>query len=302
MSLTATIRPYASLSAAERTTLQRYLHRHDAKRFADLAAVQETYAHGIFEHGQQHFSLWRGDAVRGTLAVVTRELPIKQEAYLVGAYAEPDEAGALAALVGQAMACCRSSSPFTVRLGLTPGHDHLAAEAAALGFAEVELALEMTHTGAGPAIAPDPTLRFEPVTPENAEDFRQVLNAAFRHAPNGATLTPEEVAAMREERQPADLLGVGYRGTTPVGIYELSLADGVGQIESIGVAPACHGQGLGKQLVRQAVSVLQGLGATRVQLMVMSSNTQAVALYRKYGFGDEVVTGRWFERRDPANA
>ena len=57
-----------------------------------------------------------------------------------------------------------------------------------------------------------------------------------------------------------------------------------GMVEMLFVDPACHGQGVGKRLMRHAIDEL---GATRID--VNEQNTQAVGFYQRLGF---VVTDR----------
>lgn len=53
---------------------------------------------------------------------------------------------------------------------------------------------------------------------------------------------------------------------------------------TIGVAPAMQGQGHGARLLRQAMARATAQGGARMLLEVRPSNTQAVALYRHFGF------------------
>jgi ribosomal protein S18 acetylase RimI-like enzyme len=62
------------------------------------------------------------------------------------------------------------------------------------------------------------------------------------------------------------------------------VAEDVGHITEICVAPDARGAGLGYELLRQSISTLRGAGAKRVSLTVTSSNEEAVRLYTRCGF------------------
>lgn len=59
---------------------------------------------------------------------------------------------------------------------------------------------------------------------------------------------------------------------------------GVGQVRSIGRAPAFKGAGLGPILLGEALALLHEAGATRFTLSVLATNAAALRLYRDAGF------------------
>jgi ribosomal protein S18 acetylase RimI-like enzyme len=62
------------------------------------------------------------------------------------------------------------------------------------------------------------------------------------------------------------------------------VADDVGHITEICVAPRARGGGLGYELLRQSVAAMRGAGAKRVSLTVTAANEEAVRLYTRCGF------------------
>lgn len=62
------------------------------------------------------------------------------------------------------------------------------------------------------------------------------------------------------------------------------VADQVGHITQLCVTPHMKHQGLGYELLREAINALRIHGARRVSLTVTSSNEEAIRLYRKVGF------------------
>lgn len=74
----------------------------------------------------------------------------------------------------------------------------------------------------------------------------------------------------------------------PVGVLELAVEQGagenVGYIPFLYLRPELQGNGMGIQLIGQAVSFYRKRGRTRLQLCVSPRNCRALAFYRKYGF------------------
>ena len=64
-----------------------------------------------------------------------------------------------------------------------------------------------------------------------------------------------------------------------------------GWINYLAVAPEFQGKSFGRQLVQEAERLLTQRGCPKLNLQVRSSNTQAIAFYRKLGYTqDEVVS------------
>ena len=61
----------------------------------------------------------------------------------------------------------------------------------------------------------------------------------------------------------------------------------------IGVLPAWRGRGLGRELLRWAVSELRDRGAGAVQLSVEARNERATNLYRRHGFEPAIEWPHW---------
>ena len=77
-------------------------------------------------------------------------------------------------------------------------------------------------------------------------------------------------------------------GETRVGLLQLAVNrqadEGVGYIPFLYLLPEFRGQGLGIQLIGQAVSFFRKRGRNRLQLQVSPQNRAALAFYRRYGF------------------
>lgn len=78
------------------------------------------------------------------------------------------------------------------------------------------------------------------------------------------------------------------RGDTPVGMIQMKTAlwrdEGYGHISLIYLDAAVRYQGLGIQLIGEAVSVYRSLGRQKLRLNVWPDNLPAMKFYQKYGF------------------
>ncbi|PKN54025.1 MAG: hypothetical protein CVU56_28735 [Deltaproteobacteria bacterium HGW-Deltaproteobacteria-14] len=292
-------RPFAALSAADQRRAAALAHAFAPTRWPDADAARAELGGVEFEGGATCFTLWDGPRPRALLAIVVREVPIKAEAFITAVTVAEDDPRAFPPLLAAALACLDDPDAVRVALGVAP-RPHLAALVAAAGFAHHEDALRMSLRGPDPALAPPAGFAFTPLAADDPEVFRQVANAAFRAAPNGATLDPGEVAALRAGAAHPDLVGTYRQGAAPVAFHLLKLggdAGEIGEIDSLGVVPARQGRGLGGHLLAAAVATLRGHGARAIVLGVMSSNTRAVRLYERRGFVTDAVAARWYVRR-----
>jgi len=73
-------------------------------------------------------------------------------------------------------------------------------------------------------------------------------------------------------------------------------ADGVGEIEPIGLRPSARGEGLGRLLLVSAVERLRQIGATEIQSALWRANTIAFHMFRHAGF--EVSAHRMYLAMD----
>ena len=63
-----------------------------------------------------------------------------------------------------------------------------------------------------------------------------------------------------------------------------------GWINYLAVAPDCQGQGLGRRMMTEAETRLQGAGCPKINVQVRTSNLATIAFYERLGYAkDEVV-------------
>ncbi len=109
------------------------------------------------------------------------------------------------------------------------------------------------------------------------------------------------------------LAGLIWSGKLPVGLHQLKTVlfdliafgrtfdvadpESTGQVLSIGVQPQFRGEGMGTELVRRGLEVLEEKGIYRVKLEVRPGNEPARRIYDKMGFevvgSSEDSVGKW---------
>lgn len=300
------IRRFLDLAASERETLFSFTYAHDPERFPDFAAMEQGYLSSAFEHGETQFSAWEDDRPLGAMGAVIRDVPVRSEAFITAVALEPDQEDAFEPLLSSTFSCIPRADDLVVRIGISPRHPHLETLVARSGFAADYDGLIMSRA-ADPLEAPgEGNWRVEILDQGNREAYRRVMDEAFRHSPNGASVTEEQITELMAETSHPDLLGLALLDGAPAAAYELCLQEEVGWIEAVAVAREMQGRRLGRRMVAEAIARLRAYDVEVIKLLVMSSNEPAVRLYRNCGFTVESVTSRWWRRelqsRRPASS
>jgi len=71
-----------------------------------------------------------------------------------------------------------------------------------------------------------------------------------------------------------------------------------GDVQTLAVAPAARGRGVGARLLRALLDEASARGATSVLLEVRADNAPALALYRRHGFEQIAVRRRYYQPGD----
>ncbi len=75
--------------------------------------------------------------------------------------------------------------------------------------------------------------------------------------------------------------------------------DTVAELESVAVAEACRGSGIGRALCAAVIAWARGFGAMSIELEVRSRSAVPIALYRSLGFTESGRRAAYY--RDPAD-
>lgn len=107
-----------------------------------------------------------------------------------------------------------------------------------------------------------------------------------------------------DEKTLSDLIKAGYKGWVIVeeknvlGFCLISLSADECQIVNLAVKPNRQQQGLGTQLMEQAVKYAVEQGAKKNFLEVRKSNTNAQQLYKKLGFTPIAIRKDYYKTKD----
>ncbi|QNP73108.1 GNAT family N-acetyltransferase [Streptomyces roseirectus] len=138
-----------------------------------------------------------------------------------------------------------------------------------------------------------PTLRIRPATPADAPSLARLDHHTWSRL-HAVMPRPAPDAPFFDDRHHPDdhliatLDGVlvGYLRLVPA---PLAVSAHVRQIQGLAVADEARGAGVGRALIRAALTKARGDGARRVTLRVLGHNTPARKLYEAEGFVVEGV-------------
>ena len=249
-----------------------------------VAEMTRLFCGPAFTFGRTHWSLWEADHPVAALGAVTECWEAKGEVYLAYIYADADHVHLLDSLLETALGSLIPWHPCRLKViahAFVPG---LPAWAEAKGFLPEHRLVELVQETS--RVTSPSTLTWRIVTPELAEHFRRVHNAAFRNSPNGRLKDPSAMqGALADFAQQPELLQLGWADGVPAVSLSLELKPGLeGVIDGLGVHPDLQGRGLGRQGLHHGIRTLKALGAERITLTVIDSNAPAMALYHSEGF------------------
>lgn len=141
----------------------------------------------------------------------------------------------------------------------------------------------------------------ELATAAMAGDWAAVVNSAFHGHSDHAAVTYDRAGELLSS--PRVLRGgtlIAYRGGIPAGAV-LTMVDasdpGASAIETLAVTPGSQGMGIGRALLRDAVSSAGRHGCRWVSLSVSTFDRRAVAMYLDSGFRAEDIRVCWERTR-----
>ena len=141
-----------------------------------------------------------------------------------------------------------------------------------------------------PAVAADLEPLLDLITAVAAEGIwigTEVVDRVERHASYRSAIDDQDQLLLVADAGGA-IVGQLWMGHRRYGVAELGML----------VAEGWRGQGVGSALLVAAIDWARQVGAHKVALQVWPHNEAALALYRKFGFGQEGVLRRHYRRRN----
>jgi|GEM_PF-1962211 len=296
------IKSYAGLTAREQALLFRCLFGLTPPGFTSQEKMALALSGPLFDGGRNVLTAWTDQgAPVGTVGVITRDVPARDEAFLVSPLVSPpDAAEAIPALVEAAYGVVArapgAGARTLVRLGIGQARADLRPAVEAAGFRQTYRIFWMERGLEGVGTPRLAGLTFRPLDAEHLEEYIRVHNAAFVQSPNGAIARREEVAdELSQPGRRPELKQIGLLDGRLAVVLLLSLHDGaMGEVEALVVDPALQGRGLGRAGLMHGLAALRELGCARAQLTVVESNSSALRLYESSGFALRTVQSTWF--------
>ncbi len=122
-------------------------------------------------------------------------------------------------------------------------------------------------------------LSFREMKPEDADAVVLVEQASFS-VPWSRKSFWEEAANERT------FYLLAIEGTQVIGYAGTWILDDEAQITNVAVLPEYRKKGVGSKIMEELIREAKNRGAVRMTLEVRPSNSQAIALYQKFGFKD----------------
>lgn len=177
------------------------------------------------------------------------------------------------------------------------GRDHDATLGPALqaaGCTQGKTEIFLAHVGAVPQLVPVIDMAVEPMNEANLPAFAATRLKAF--ADSEATLTEAEVHSELADRR-AELMGTGrgllaHVGGIPAGVIWWLEDPRDIWVTYLATRVPFRGRGIGRWLLCQCLTEKYAQGCRSVLLNVTTDNVQAIQLYRRLGFVDEVYWRR----------
>jgi ribosomal protein S18 acetylase RimI-like enzyme len=194
-------------------------------------------------------------------------------------------------VVPDALAFARAGARAGLQVGVPALVDGADAALASLGFERAFVTCQMRRpAGAPPAPRPlRPGWRWAPLDDALAPAAHAALREAFQGAPSF------NLGPLDQFRRAAPGIRPGWRllcdGDCVAGLVQLVMHEAPrrhGELRTVARAPAYRGQGLGDELLVEALRVLSAAAAGEVELGAEVENLRALDLYRRFGF--EVVS------------
>jgi len=137
-------------------------------------------------------------------------------------------------------------------------------------------------------VASASSVRVRGVEPTDAAAVGTLLDALGYPCTEAEAI--DRIAQFRDDAR--QFLLLAERDGLPVGLvalklnYSLTRGADVARITALVVSPDCHGQGIGRRLLREAETLARRNGAIRLEVTSNPSRTGAHAFYRACGYGD----------------
>ncbi len=309
------IKQFKEISPLQKKELYNFIKGMDLTYNKTYIEMIKIYESDTFNDGHSVFILFNNCEIMGSIAVITKEIIIKGEAYITDIYIEKkgenneniylnnpfkviNIENFSRILIEKGVEYCNIRGAKSVKIGIRESETHLIPYMKKFKFTHIYDAQVMTCNKEENIVSKvNNDMELIPLSISNSHQYINIQNETFKNSPNGGTIDEAEVRDyIVRYANNEDLIGLCFAQKKACGIYELSIDRNVGWIDTLGIMPKYQNKGLGKQLLGKCIEKLYEKKLDEIKLLVITSNQGAVSMYRNYGFEDEKVFSYWFEK------
>jgi ribosomal protein S18 acetylase RimI-like enzyme len=310
------IKKFKEISSKQNKELYKFIKTMDQTYNKTYIEMVKIYESDTFNYGNTVFIAFDGGKISGSIALITKEISIKGEAFITDIFVDrknipfEEEHSSrefkilnaemiLNIMIERATQYCNLYNATSIKIGIRKSEKHLIMYINKLGFNHIYDAEVMRYKSDENLIVDVPNkIELKPLSILNSLEYMNIHNDAFKDSPNGSTIGEVEVKDyIVQYANHEDMIGLCLAQNIPCGIYELSIDNNTGWVDTLAINPVLQNNGLGKLLLEKCVKILFEKNLTEVKLLVITSNNIAVNMYISSGFEVEAVFSYWFEKK-----
>jgi len=292
------IKQFKLLSIPQKKELYNFIKNKDLNYSETYTEMVKMYESDIFTYGDNIFILFDNGQIKGSIAVITKEIRFKGEVYATDIYIEKEDSETtFRLLIKKMVEYCHICYVKTMKIGIRANETYLIPYINKLKFDHIYDAVVMKYRKDKNIILKINDVELSPLRISNSNEYINIHNDAFRDSPNGASIDEIEVKDyIVQYANNEDLIGICSLSKKECGIYELSIHENIGWVDTLGIIPAYQNKGLGKKLLENCIKKLFDKNLDEIRLLVITSNENAFTMYKKTGFEEDKVFSYWFEK------
>ena len=309
------IKQFNLISSLEKKELYNFIKSTDLTYNKTFIEMNKIYESDTFNEGNSVFVLFYKGKIKGSAALITKEISINGEAFItdicVGKENVENENISLKStfkisniemflqfLIETLVNYCNKFIYKNIKVGIRESEIYLIPLINKLKFNHIYDAVIMRYKeDKNMHLKVDKEIELRPLCILNSHEYMNIHNETFKNSPNGGTIDEVEVKDyIVQYANNEDMIGICYFEKNPCGIYELSIDGNTGWVNTLAITPKVQNSGLGSSLIMKCIGKLYEKKLNEIKLLVITSNNIAVKLYKSSGFEEESVFSYWFEK------
>ncbi len=295
------IKQFSILSSSQKKELFKFIKSKDSTYNKTYIEMSKIYESDVFNDGNTVFILFSKGQIKGSIALITKEIRIKGEAFITDVYVEIENREIiLKFFMERIVEYCNICRARSIKIGVCKNEKHLIPYIKKMEFNHIYNAVIMRYTVEKDRIVKlNKNIELQSLCILNSRKYMDIHNEAFKNSPNGSTIDEVEVKDyIVQYAGYEDFIGICFFEKKSCGIYELSSDGNIGWINSIAISPIYQNRGLGKSLIVKCINKLYEKNLDEIKLLVITSNKVAINMYKDNGFEQESVFSYWFEKKN----